>query len=416
MKETYSKNATVAIVTIAVGQDYQNRVSPGIESKRAYCKQHGYDFICCQDSLDPSRHIYWSKILLALQVMDNPNLEWIVWMDADTLIMNHGITIEDIVEEKNHFLISIDRCGVNTGVFFIRNCAWSVQFLRNVYNRTDCFSHCFPEQTAVALELEKMEFRSHARIVPQRIFNSYPSEIIGYSLNSTYQSGDFIIHFPSARNDDLSYLFNKYSFHVINDREKISVDHYLGYYGFKLSPVHSQNNEGYVSDDQKQQFKEHLAIYPNIQSILEIGLNGGHSAEIFFQCCKNLKRFSSFDINMHAYTSPAAEYFSLKQKGKFEFVQGDSAITVPQYAEQFPDRKFDLIYVDGDHTFEACTQDVLNCKKLAHADTVLWVDDCSGMIRDAMILLHFKKVIEIKDVYHSSGNQGGRSWMQARYL
>jgi hypothetical protein len=347
--------------------------------------------------------------------MENPRLKWIVWMDADTLIMNHGIPIEDIIEEKNHFIITIDRCGINTGVFFARNCPWSVQFLNNVYNRTDCLSHCFPEQTAVARELERKEFLSYTRIVPQRLFNSYPSEIIGYSLNSTYHPGDFIIHFPSARNDDLTYLFNKYSTHVMNDRNTFSVDQYLGCYGFKLSPVHSKNNEGYVSDEQKKQFQEHLALYPNIQSILEIGLNGGHSAEFFFQCCKKLKRFSSFDINMHAYTPPAAEYFSLKQKGKFEFILGDSAITVPQYAQKFPNQKFDLIYVDGKHTYEACTQDVLNCKKLAHADTLLWIDDCAGFIHDAMIMLQFKGIIEIQNVYHSSGNQGRRSWMHARY-
>jgi mannan polymerase II complex MNN10 subunit len=409
--------ADIAVLTIAHGHDYQNKVKLGIENKRVYCQQHGYDFIYCEDSLDPSRHIYWSKILLVLKTLENSSYRWVVWMDADTLVMNQDIPLEDIINEKYNFLITQDWNGINSGIFFIRNCEWSFKFLNSVYERTDCLFHTWPEQIAIASELNnKKEFSLHTKVFPQRLFNSYPSETSLSLLSSTYQPGDFIIHFASARDGFLTQLFDKYSQQVLNDRERFTLDQYLSCYGFTLSPTHSENNEGYLSDEQKEEFKERLALYPHIRSILEIGLNGGHSAENFFQCCKNLNKFVSFDINMHAYTTPAVEYFSRKYKERFEFIQGDSTLTIPKYAELFPDEEFDLIYIDGNHTYEACRQDILNCQKLANPNTILWIDDYTWFIQDAVTSLEESGVIVIKDVHRSWGSHGGRFWVEARYL
>src|SRR5436305_122069 len=101
--------ANIAVVTIAQGEEYQKCMRLGTQSKRAYCQKHGYDFIFSKDSSDPSRHIYWSKIFLILQVLENnPSYQWVVWLDADTLIMNQDIPIEDLIDEKFNFLIGRD--------------------------------------------------------------------------------------------------------------------------------------------------------------------------------------------------------------------------------------------------------------------------------------------------------------------
>lgn len=409
--------ADIAVITIAHGKEYQKCVKRGTKSKRAYCKKHGYDFIFCKKSLDPSRKIYWSKILLALKVLENPSYKWVVWLDADTLIMNQDIPLEDLIDEKVNFCISQDWNGINSGVFFIKNCNWSKRFLTNVYARTDCLTEKWPEQTAIARELhEKPEFGSKAKIVPQRLFNSYPPEMRS-SLTSTYQPGDFLLHFAGIRgSENLSKIFAKYSRQILNNRNHISLDQYLGYYGFNLSPQNSHINEGYMSNEQKKQYRKRLSLYPHIERILEIGLNGGHSAENFLQTCKNLKKFISFDINMHDYTPRAVEYFKRKYKNKFEFIAGDSTLTVPHYASSFPDQKFDLIYVDGKHTYEYVIKDILNCRAFAHSDTILWVDDYSSFIQEAVLSLQEKGMIKVVHVQKSNGRHGDRSWMEARYI
>ena len=221
----------IVVVTLAQGKNYQENVQLGVENKRAYCQQHGYDFIYCEDSLDTSRHPAWSKILLILKAFENPNYKWVVWLDADTLIMNQDIPLEDLVDEKYNLVIAKDFNGINSGVIFMRNCEWSDQFLTQAYTHTEFLSHpCF-EQLAISVELEKPEFDQHAKIVPQRLFNSYPIESVS-RLNSTYQPGDFLIHFARHREGSLVNLFNKYSQLVLNNRDLVTLDQYLAIMDF----------------------------------------------------------------------------------------------------------------------------------------------------------------------------------------
>jgi hypothetical protein len=204
-------SADIAILTIAHGKEYQQCVKPGTESKRAYCQKHGYDFIYCEDCLDPSRPICWSKILLALEVMENSSYRWLVWIDADTLIMNHDILLEDLIDERFNFCISRDFLEINAGVFFIRNCNWSKRLFCRAYSRTDCLAHYWQEQTAIITEMQKPQFIAKVKIVPQRTFNSYPPETVS-SPDHTYQPGDFLLHFAGIHNlNVLSSMFQKYS-------------------------------------------------------------------------------------------------------------------------------------------------------------------------------------------------------------
>lgn len=412
--------ADYAIVTIAVGDEYKEKVRLGTENKAFYCQKHGYDFIYSEELQDPSRDIYWSKIPLMQKTLENSSYKWVVWMDADTVIMNTDIPLEDLIDDKYEFIIGKDWNGINAGVFFNKNSEWSHSFLRDVYERTDCLETIWPEQIAMASELAKSKYAGGAKIVPQRLFNSYAPDIHRSSLLTGYQQGDFLIHFASVNgtNGPLAELMAKYAGMVVNDKSLITLDHFLGMYGFALSPTHSWNNEGYMSNEQKEQFKEQLAQRPSVESILEIGLNGGHSAENFIQCCPNLKKFVSFDISMHDYTPVAVEYFYRTYKEKFEFVQGDSNVTVPQYAQDFPDEKFDLIYIDGGHTYETCLNDIMNCKAFAHEGTTVWIDDYNpwGGILSAVTDLQNRGFLELVATHGSSGANGVRTWAEIRYI
>ncbi|MBA3721550.1 MAG: class I SAM-dependent methyltransferase [Parachlamydiaceae bacterium] len=408
----------IAVVTLAVGEEYKKVVSSGIENKRLYCQQHGYDFICGEEILDYTRPIPWSKIQIILKTMENPSYKWIFWTDADAVIMNHGIQLEDLIDDKYNFIVSRDPNNYNTGHFLIKNCEWSREFLKQIYSHTECIDHEWWEQQAVILELEtKPELHSLTKVIPQRLFNSYPKSIYD-SLTATYQTGDFIIHFAGTREKpELKTLMETHSNMVINDNQKTSLDQYLVTYGFTLSPLHSSVNEGYMTEQQKNQFSEQLKKYPEIKSIGEVGLNAGHSTENFFQNCPNLKKLVSFDINMHPYTNVAVEYFFKKYKDRFAFVPGDSLIKVRAYAKNNPNEKFDLIYVDGNHTYSYCLNDILNFKSLAHPETILWVDDYNGPeVFKAVNACVELGEIKIESIHSSDDSCGHRSWIEARYL
>ena len=170
--------------------------------------------------------------------------------------------------------------------------------------------------------------------------------------------------------------------------------------------------EGHMSPEQRIQFCERLHSYGNIKTILEIGLNAGHSAENFFNNCPNLELFVSFDINMHEYVGYAVDYLSHKYDNRFLFIAGDSAVTVPQFFISHPDQLFDLIYVDGNHTFDYAINDIIKCGMLAHPQTILWVDDYHDpAVQAAVRMLEQYSIIKILNIY----NYSGRCWIEAQY-
>lgn len=116
-------------------------------------------------------------------------------------------------------------------------------------------------------------------------------------------------------------------------------------------------------------------IAPYINSVIEVGVNGGHSALFWMSLNKNLKYYG-VDICDHAYTPEAANYLSDKFRDRFKFFQGDSRDVLPTIPNQI-DASVDLIIIDGGHSAEVAYQDIKNSlnvgKKLS--SRFLLIDD-----------------------------------------
>jgi hypothetical protein len=134
----------------------------------------------------------------------------------------------------------------------------------------------------------------------------------------------------------------------------------------------------------------------NVKRILEIGFNAGHSAELFLQANSEVK-VVSFDLGEHAYGKAAKEYIDMKFPGRHEIIWGDSTKTVPAYQGE----PFDLIFIDGGHTYAIALADLRNCAAFAKKDgtTMVVLDDTnrtSGWIHpvNTDIMNAWKKVLE----------------------
>jgi hypothetical protein len=207
---SYFAEAKIAVLTLAVGEKYKEAVSLGVENKRQYCEKHGYDFIYGDASLDESRVPAWSKILLIQEALTK-DYDWIFWTDGDSLIMDFDRPLESFIDSNYDFIINSEFSIVCSGEFFLKNCDWSRDFMRQVYTHK-CPEHPW-EQTAINIELDNSpEVRAHTKIFRGREINAFNPENYGAADPSIcYMPGDFVIHFGAVRDlAELKSLFEKY--------------------------------------------------------------------------------------------------------------------------------------------------------------------------------------------------------------
>ncbi|TXG59945.1 hypothetical protein EZV62_014518 [Acer yangbiense] len=109
------------------------------KNKVDYCRIHGYDIFYNNVLLHPKMKSYWAKIpVVKAAMLAHPEAEWIWWVDSDALFTdmefklplerykNHNVVVHGwpkMIYEKKSWT------SLNAGVFLIRNCQWSMDFM-----------------------------------------------------------------------------------------------------------------------------------------------------------------------------------------------------------------------------------------------------------------------------------------------
>jgi hypothetical protein len=173
-------------------------------NKLLYCQKHGYQAFIKTDNW--SDIIYFDKISHLLEVLENnPSLNWVWWLDCDTLITNFNKKIEDYVDDQYHIIIGTDIAGLNCGSFFLKNSPESKEWLKMVLDHKDQFRvrpWQFPEQQS--MQLTYIKYRDWIKLVPQKDINSYCYELYPYhktnldwlKTSGQWSPGDWVLHFP----------------------------------------------------------------------------------------------------------------------------------------------------------------------------------------------------------------------------
>jgi predicted O-methyltransferase YrrM len=161
-----------------------------------------------------------------------------------------------------------------------------------------------------------------------------------------------------------------------------------------------ENGSGQIPQQQIDLIK--LVNTGSVKTIMEIGFNAGHSADALLSSKPDVI-LVSFDIATHKYIDVAKEYIDMKYPGRHILIKGDSVIAIPKYIQENPEKKFDLIFIDGCHEFRYAMTDLMNCRQLAHKDTIVALDDTSYRLQIAQwnegptlawILMGINNVIE----------------------
>jgi hypothetical protein len=184
-----------------------------IRTHERHNREHGYRLhVLRQQLLDDvwSKPAYILSLLLReLAKPESERLEWLMWVDADTVLLNPHIPIEVFLPppgsqfEDVHLVYSNDWNGLNNGVFPVRVNTWAVELFSAIvayrhYRPDDVL--VYRDQSAMDTLMHEPRFAPHIIQAPQRWFNAYQGEHNETLAPFQIRRGDFLVHFAGVGN------------------------------------------------------------------------------------------------------------------------------------------------------------------------------------------------------------------------
>jgi hypothetical protein len=155
----------------------------------AYCEHNGYIFKHIDPAMsdpEPGDH-RWGKVKLLIDALDPVNgwarnLDYIMWVDADLVIVDPSLRLEAVAAAHPHanVLVSAEHAGsstlINSGAILVRNRAWTRKFLhawwtlahRRLYSDQEQFDLLYnlPQSKAEALSFAGLTSSPDSQAVP----------------------------------------------------------------------------------------------------------------------------------------------------------------------------------------------------------------------------------------------------------
>ena len=184
-----NKIGGVGLVTYAT-RDIWNYSAYSFAVNEIYCESNGYIMRHLDEDSGPQYDQYdsrWNKVKALEEALEpekgwGRNLDWIVWLDADAIILDMNMHIEKVAASRPnaHILMSAEHAGsstlVNSGTIIVKNSEWSRRFLhmwwtyrnRKLYSDQEQFDLLYQSFDG------DTEFREKIAILPPDAINSDP--------------------------------------------------------------------------------------------------------------------------------------------------------------------------------------------------------------------------------------------------
>ena len=198
-------------------------------NNKEYCERHNYTWKGFRDLKDKSRPTNWSKIAYILEEMKN-DCDWIFWIDADAIIMNHFIKLEEFINDDYDFVVTHSPCGWCTGTWLINNNIYSRKLLEYTYSKEEFINHpsgvqvdsafynAAYEKGSRTIALEQTKLNSFPHYKYYRNFGEFTTKAGVFNFKTTYEDykklsfkdGDFILHMAGFNNGERKNIYNNY--------------------------------------------------------------------------------------------------------------------------------------------------------------------------------------------------------------
>ncbi|KAL6842911.1 hypothetical protein ACP4OV_027224 [Aristida adscensionis] len=110
-----------------------------LKNKVDYCRLHGIELLYNRAVLHPAMAGYWAKIpIVRAAMLAHPEAEWVWWVDEDAVFTDMDFSLPLAKYASRNFVLygwperffkRKSWLGINAGVFLIRNCQWSLDFM-----------------------------------------------------------------------------------------------------------------------------------------------------------------------------------------------------------------------------------------------------------------------------------------------
>jgi len=158
-----------------------------VNRKDPYRHQRGNDCYTRQPEFGlDQRAPTFGKIKLALSACVGRDNFWLLWSDADALIVNQSIPLHTIVDDGYDIMLTEDWLMINAGVMLIKCTPWTKRFLESIYSDRRFDKALALDQSAIQHYLAQTNnSRDRIKFLPKHVINVYTEE---------YRPGDFLVH------------------------------------------------------------------------------------------------------------------------------------------------------------------------------------------------------------------------------
>lgn len=158
-----------------------------------YAKKYKYEYKFINEC---DKNVYWCKIYLVLQYLNENRYDYIIWLDSDTIIKNSNIDIGDIFNKySSDIFIGLDNDNpryeiTNSGFFAVANTKIGKIFLIDCINYVD--KDCF-------IDNKKLHGKWAASCYEQGVINILIND--KYYKNTTVLTNDIIYNKNKCSNN-----------------------------------------------------------------------------------------------------------------------------------------------------------------------------------------------------------------------
>ncbi|GAB0493972.1 hypothetical protein MMPV_005260 [Pyropia vietnamensis] len=149
--------------------------------------------------IDTSRRPTFGKLHLARAACVGRANGWLLWSDADAMVINQSVPIETLIDDAADFVVTADWLMLQAGVFLVKCSEWGMSLLAVAEEDRKYDKARALDQSALQAVLDgniplpplagedaPSPLDRHVRWLPKRVLDVYAEE---------YVPGDFVVHF-----------------------------------------------------------------------------------------------------------------------------------------------------------------------------------------------------------------------------